>query len=187
MSRSTTVLGIAVVLLGTAYPAAAQTDWPGVWTELDPSESVETDTWSAPDPHETAHEHDGYEFLGRLSRDPYGQDSLSNPYGAGSPYAPNSLLNRYGRYGSRYSPYSSTNPYATKTPRIYSGDGAYLGELSSNPYAPDSISNPYGRYGSPYSPDSIKNPYGVYGSPYSPLSPNNPYATNPPAVFGPKP
>ena len=187
MSRSTTVLGIAVVLLGTAYFAAAQTDSLGIWTDTDPSESVETETWGVPHTHETAQEHDGYEFLGRLSRDPYRQDSLSNPYGAGSPYAPNSLLNPYGRYGSPYSPYSFTNPYATKTPPIYGGDGTYLGELSSNPYAPDSISNPYGRYGSPYSPNSIKNPYGAYGSPYSPLSPTNPYATNPPVVLGPKP
>lgn len=49
------------------------------------------------------------------------------------------------------------------TPRLYSGSGMYLGELSSNRYAPSSISNPYSNYGSRYSPTSINNPYSPYG------------------------
>lgn len=61
--------------------------------------------------------------------------------------------------------------------RLYSNDGAYLGNFNSNQYDPDSVSNPYGRYGNPYSPDSINNPYGRYGNPYSPESVTNPYAT----------
>lgn len=68
-------------------------------------------------------------------------------------------------------------------PSIYSGDGKYLGDLSSDKYAPNSVSNPYGQYGSKYSPDSINNPYGRYGSKYSNDSPNNPYATTPPAII----
>jgi hypothetical protein len=104
--------------------------------------------------------------LGDLNAGPYDDNSLSNPYGAGSPYRQDGLMNPYSRYGSPYSDYSWTNPYATNPPRIYTQSGRYLGELSSNPYASDSISNPYGRYGSPFSSDSINNPYG-YGSPYS--------------------
>ncbi|MCA3129511.1 MAG: hypothetical protein ING80_07755 [Rhodocyclaceae bacterium] len=77
-------------------------------------------------------------------------------------------------YGSPYSPYSATNPYATDAPRLYDSQGTYRGRLSANPYDPESVSNPYGRYGSPYSPDSIHNPYGA-GSPYRHDSPNNPY------------
>lgn len=65
-----------------------------------------------------------------------------------------------------------------QTPQLYSSDGQYLGNLSSNQYDPNSVSNPYGRYGSQYSPDSINNPYGKYGSPYSPNSVNNPYANS---------
>ena len=63
-----------------------------------------------------------------------------------------------------------------QSPRLYSSDGVYLGNLNSNRYDPNSVSNPYGQYGSPYSPNSINNPYGQYGSPYSPNSVHNPYA-----------
>jgi hypothetical protein len=63
-------------------------------------------------------------------------------------------------------------------PRIYSDDGKYLGNASSNTYDPESVNNPYGQYGNSYAPDSVKNPYGRYGSPYSPDSVNNPYATS---------
>ena len=93
-------------------------------------------------------------------------NSLSNPYGAGSPYKTDGLMNPYSEYGSPYSNKSWKNPHATDTPKLYDSDGNYRGKLSSNPYDSDSTSNPYGKYGSPYSPDSINNPYGV-GSPYS--------------------
>jgi hypothetical protein len=96
---------------------------------------------------------------------PYDYNCLNNPYGAGSPYKPDGLMNPYSRYGSPYSNQSWTNPYATQAPQIFGQDGSYHGRLGSNPYDPDSISNPYGRYGSPYSPDSLNNPYGA-GNPY---------------------
>ena len=67
-------------------------------------------------------------------------------------------------------------------PKLISGDGKYLGNLSANPYDPNSTSNPYGEYGSEYAPDSINNPYGKYGSPHSNDSPNNPYATSAPSI-----
>ncbi len=95
----------------------------------------------------------------------YDPDSLANPYGAGSPYKADGLMNPYSQYGSPYSSKSWRNPYATDTPRLYDSDGNYRGKLSSNPYDADSVSNPYGRYGSPYSSDSIRNPYGA-GNPY---------------------
>jgi len=104
--------------------------------------------------------------LGAFRANSYDQDSLANPYGAGSPYGYDGLMNPYSQYGSRYGNRSWRNPYATQPPRIYRR-GKYRGRLSANPYAPDSTSNPYGRYGSPYSPDSINNPYGA-GNPYSP-------------------
>jgi hypothetical protein len=98
---------------------------------------------------------------------PYDPRCLDNPYGAGSPYKPDGLMNPYSQYGSPYSNKSWSNPYATDAPRIYDNQGNYRGRLSTNPYAPDSVANPYGRYGSPYSPNSINNPYGA-GSPYGP-------------------
>jgi hypothetical protein len=98
---------------------------------------------------------------------PYDPRCLSNPYGAGSPYKADGLMNPYSPYGSPYSPKSWTNPYATDAPRLYDGAGQYRGRWSTNPYAPDSTANPYGRYGNPYSPDSLRNPYGA-GNPYNP-------------------
>lgn len=97
---------------------------------------------------------------------PYDQSCLNNPYGAGSPYKSDGLMNPYSQYGSQYSNKSWTNPYATEAPKLYDNQGNYRGRLSSNPYDPDSVSNPYGRYGSQYSPDSVNNPYGA-GNPYS--------------------
>ena len=101
-----------------------------------------------------------------LNRNRYDPNSLANPYGAGSPYKANGLMNPYSQYGSPYSNKSWTNPYATDAPKLYDSQGNYRGKLSSNRYDPDSTANPYGRYGSPYSPDSVNNPYGA-GNPYS--------------------
>lgn len=97
---------------------------------------------------------------------PYDPSCLDNPYGAGSPYKADGLMNPYSQYGSKYSNRSWRNPYATDAPKLYDSQGNYRGRLSANPYDPDSTSNPYGRYGSKYSPDSINNPYGA-GNPYS--------------------
>jgi hypothetical protein len=96
---------------------------------------------------------------------PYDPRCLNNPYGAGSPYAPNGVNNSYSPYGSPYSNKSANNPYATDAPKLYDQNGNYRGRLSTNRYDPDSTSNPNGRYGSRYSPDSINNPNGA-GSPY---------------------
>lgn len=117
------------------------------------------------------------EDLGRLSANPYGADSISNPYSAaGSPYSPTSVNNPFGAYGNPYSNQSATNPYATQAPRLYDEDGNYRGRLSTNRYDPESISNPFGRYGSRYSSESINNPFGA-GNPYSAGSPTNPFGT----------
>ena len=125
------------------------------------------------------------EFLGRLSANPYEDDSTANPYSsAGSQYSSKSVNNRFGSYGSPFSPTSARNRYATDAPKIVAQDGTYLGKLSENRYDPDSVSNPYGRYGSPYSSTSINNPYSTYGSRYSSQSPNNPFTTQAPLLFG---
>lgn len=104
--------------------------------------------------------------IGSFSGNRYDPNSLANPYGAGSPYKADGLMNPYSQYGSRYSNESWRNPYATNAPKIYSEDGTYHGRLSTNKYDPDSTSNPYGRYGSKYSSESLNNPYGA-GNPYS--------------------
>jgi hypothetical protein len=96
----------------------------------------------------------------------YDPKSIHNPYGAGSPYKADGLMNPYSKYGSPYSNKSWTNPLATDTPKLYDKNGKYLGRMSSNKYDPESISNPTGKYGNPYSSDSINNPYGS-GNPYA--------------------
>ena len=104
--------------------------------------------------------------LADLRANRYDPNSLSNKFGAGSPYKTDGLLNPYSQNGSRYSNDSWRNPYATNAPQIYGSDGTYLGRLSTNRFDPDSTSNRFGAYGSRYSPTSINNPYGA-GSPYS--------------------
>jgi hypothetical protein len=74
---------------------------------------------------------------------------IPDRYGAGNPYDPNSINNRYGQYGSRFSNQSANNPYATNAPKLFDDEGNYRGRLSSNPYDPDSVSNSYGHYGRP--------------------------------------
>src|SRR5262245_39580779 len=83
---------------------------------------------------------------------PYDPRCLDNPYGAGSPYKADGLMNPYSQYGSPYSNKSWTNPYATDAPKLYDSQGDYRGRLSTNPYASDSTANPYGPYGNPSAP-----------------------------------
>jgi hypothetical protein len=59
---------------------------------------------------------------------PYDPNCLSNPYGAGSPYKADGLMNPYSQYGSQYSNQSWTNPYATDAPKIYDQNGNYHGD-----------------------------------------------------------
>lgn len=115
-------------------------------------------------------------YLGKLSANQFAADSISNPFGGGNPFNPNSVKSSFGKYGNPFSPYSVNNPYALDAPKLYDSHGDYRGRLSSNPYDPDSVSNPYGRYGNPYSADSIKNPFGA-GNPFRSDSPRNPYGS----------
>lgn len=105
------------------------------------------------------------EPLGTLRSSPFDPDSVSNPFGAGSPFKTDGLMNPYSRYGSPYSNQSWRNPYATEAPKLYER-GQYRGRLSTSRFNTDSTSNPFGRYGSPYSSDSVSNPFGA-GSPFS--------------------
>jgi len=59
------------------------------------------------------------EPLGAFNAPRQSRHSLSNPYGAGSRYRSDGLMNPYSRYGSRYSNQSWRNPYATRAPQLY--------------------------------------------------------------------
>lgn len=106
----------------------------------------------------------GQDPLGDWRARRWERESIRNPYGAGSPYKRDGLMNPYSKYGSPFSNRSWSNPYATRPPQLWS-KGRFYGELSVSPYRKNSVSNPYGKYGSPYSPYSVRNPYGV-GNPY---------------------
>ena len=53
------------------------------------------------------------EDLGNLSANPFDFESSSNPFGKGSRFAPNSINNTFGPYGSPFKPDSPNNPYGT--------------------------------------------------------------------------
>ena len=57
--------------------------------------------------------------LGELSANLYQQNSTANKYGAGSPFAPNGINNRFSPYGSPFSNHSARNHFATDAPRLY--------------------------------------------------------------------
>jgi hypothetical protein len=70
-------------------------------------------------------------YLGRLNRNKYDPESVSNPYGIyGSKYSPFSVKNPYSIYGSEYSPFSATNPYTTQAPKLYGTSPLQLGSQS---------------------------------------------------------
>lgn len=94
------------------------------------------------------------QYLGNLTANPF--------YAPAPPQPPGAFGNPFGS--------------GADSPKLFTPDGEFRGNLNANRYDPNSIANPFGRYGSRYSPDSILNPYGA-GNPYSPESPTNPYGT----------
>jgi len=61
--------------------------------------------------------------IGVFNVSKYNENSLANPYGAGSPYKPDGLLNPYSPNGSKYRNKSWNNPYATEAPKLYDSQG----------------------------------------------------------------
>lgn len=66
--------------------------------------------------------------------------------------------------------------------QIWSGNGQFLGVLSTNQYDSNSIGNPHGMYGSQFGLYSIFNPSGLYGGTHGLYSPYNAFCLNPPVV-----
>ena len=60
------------------------------------------------------------EYLGRIGSNRFCGDCTANPFAAiNNPFNPNSPNNRFGPYGSRFSPYSGRNPFSVDGPKIY--------------------------------------------------------------------
>lgn len=61
-------------------------------------------------------------YRGRLSNNPFGQDSTSNPFGRyGSRFSPDSINNPFGA-GNPFSPDSPRNPFGAGIPIFQQGD-----------------------------------------------------------------
>lgn len=67
--------------------------------------------------------------------------------------------------------------------KLYSSDGTFLGELSTNIFSSDSIFNEFGSYGSEFSSTSIWNEFSAYGSEFRNTSAFNEFASDPPMIY----
>lgn len=60
------------------------------------------------------------QFLGYINTDIYDNESILNKYGPyGSEYSPTSIFNSYSQYGSEYGTYSINNPYSSSPPKLF--------------------------------------------------------------------
>ncbi len=76
-------------------------------------------------------------FLGCLNCGKLASDSVWNRYGSnGSRYSDTSIWNRYGTYGSKYSDESPWNPYGQTPPVIVDRAGNFYGYFTANKYFP---------------------------------------------------
>jgi len=82
------------------------------------------------------------QFLGLISSDPYEPNSIMNKYGTyGSEYSATSIFNAYSSYGGAYSLQSAFNNLAS-TPPVIIKNGRAVAYLTTNPYLKPSI-NPH--------------------------------------------
>ncbi|AGA78886.1 hypothetical protein [Echinicola vietnamensis] len=81
-------------------------------------------------------------FLGKLTSNEYDSESVLNKYGNfGSQYSTTSIFNEYGTYGGTYSSQSPFNEYSTTPPKIYI-NGEFWGYLTVNEYLSGNKLNP---------------------------------------------
>jgi hypothetical protein len=74
-------------------------------------------------------------FLGCLSCSRFDSDSVLNKFGTyGSQYSSDSIWNRYGTYGGSYGTYSPCNRYSSNPPVVVDRSGNFYGYLTINPY-----------------------------------------------------
>ena len=79
------------------------------------------------------------QFLGRITTNPYDQESILNAYGPyGSAYSGTSIFNQFSPYGGQYGRFSPYNPYTTTPPTLVINDKV-LGKVSANSYVPNHI------------------------------------------------
>ena len=73
-------------------------------------------------------------MLGKVTRNRYDADSLTNTFGSyGSRYSQTSIFNQYSPYGGAYGPHSPFNPYSAEPP-MFVRDNKGIAYLTANPY-----------------------------------------------------
>lgn len=79
------------------------------------------------------------QYLGKLTSNKFDNDSLLNKYGPyGSKYSTTSIFNQYSQYGSKYGSYSLNNPYCNTPPQLFIND-KFVGNISVNRFVRDQI------------------------------------------------
>ena len=79
------------------------------------------------------------QFLGNINQNKYDRDSILNRYGPyGSNYSPTSIHNQYSKYGSPYSQLSINSAYASNPPILFL-NGERRGVVSKNRYLTNRI------------------------------------------------
>jgi len=78
------------------------------------------------------------QLLGKLTNK-YDNDSILNKYGPyGSQYSTTSIFNKYSQYGSKYGTFSINNPYCSTPPRLFI-QGQFVGHVTVNKYVANQI------------------------------------------------
>ncbi len=73
------------------------------------------------------------EFLGRITRNEFAPDCILNEFGRhGSPFSPVSIFNEFGKYGGNFSPLSPFNQFTGTPPKIVNLSGRLMGYLTKN-------------------------------------------------------
>ncbi len=79
------------------------------------------------------------QFLGTISSNKHDKESLLNKYGPyGSRYSQTSIFNEYSKYGSRYGIYSINNPQTVTPPEIIV-NGRVVARVTANPRVQNGI------------------------------------------------
>lgn len=80
------------------------------------------------------------QLLGKINSNKYDRESILNKYGPfGSKYSQTSIFSQYSKYGSKYGPYSVNNPMTSTPPEIIV-NGRVVAKVSANPRIQNRIS-----------------------------------------------
>jgi hypothetical protein len=78
---------------------------------------------------------DDGQFLGVITQNQFASDSILNEFGRyGSKFSATSIFNEFGRYGGKFSPLSPFNEFTMTPPRIITPGGKFVAYLTKNQF-----------------------------------------------------